>query len=56
LAIIGIEVSVVLWRKMSAKPVASPAIKVHDLEDSPEYPCECPDCTAKPQPEDQPKE
>jgi hypothetical protein len=40
LAIIGIEVSVVLWRKMSAKPVECPAI-----QDQPQ-----------PQPEEQPKE
>jgi hypothetical protein len=40
LAIIGIEVSVVLWRKMSAKPVECPAMMDE----------------AKPQPEDQPKE
>jgi hypothetical protein len=40
LAVIGLEVSVVLWRKMTSKPVECPAIQEE----------------AQPQPEDQPKE
>jgi len=35
LAVIAIEVSVVLWRKMTAKPVECPAIQDHSPEDQP---------------------